>query len=292
MSNKNIKIAYADKNGRLVHISEVARGVNCGCTCPACGSRVVARKGSVRTAHFSHVDRLQCDAAHETVLHLLAKEIIQKSEHIIIPSYNFQKSKKTKFGKKIEHKAKIVPGGNVQIDNVKIEYEGKQQGFVPDIIITSKGRDLLFEVCVSHKVDKSKLKKVRRTNIPMIEIELDPFDITLPRSEVSKIIIDDTKQKKWLFHPRQREAEKVFYDKLKSLIHQSIKDRRAYKKSMQHNDAQISYNHKQFYSSCGFHSASYSSFLDRLIYEFVEKTGRAPTEKEVEGIKRRYKIKT
>ena len=39
-------MACALKEGKLVYIDDVERGLKCGCTCPACGEALIARKGT------------------------------------------------------------------------------------------------------------------------------------------------------------------------------------------------------------------------------------------------------
>ena len=47
-----LRLGYGLKEGKLLHISEVPRGLACGCVCPACGDRLVARQGPLREHHF------------------------------------------------------------------------------------------------------------------------------------------------------------------------------------------------------------------------------------------------
>jgi len=73
-SDGAIKVPYAEKNGRLIHISQVERGLACQCVCPVCKMPVIARKGEKRRHHFSHYSSDACSA--ETVLHHIAKILI------------------------------------------------------------------------------------------------------------------------------------------------------------------------------------------------------------------------
>jgi len=69
-----IKIPYAEKDGFLRHVSQVEKGLACGCVCPVCRTPVIARKGSQKRHHFAHFRGLECNA--ETVLHYLAKRLL------------------------------------------------------------------------------------------------------------------------------------------------------------------------------------------------------------------------
>ena len=68
------KLLYANRSGSLVHISEVERGLACGCSCPACGEGLVARQGEKRQPHFAHQSGSACNP--ETQLHAVAKRIL------------------------------------------------------------------------------------------------------------------------------------------------------------------------------------------------------------------------
>lgn len=56
----NIKIPYALKDGILVHVDSVERGLACGCLCPACNNAVQARQGQRNSHHFSHAGKVNC----------------------------------------------------------------------------------------------------------------------------------------------------------------------------------------------------------------------------------------
>lgn len=47
MKAGTLKIPYAARNGRLVHISEVENGLQPDCTCPACKRPLVARIAAI-----------------------------------------------------------------------------------------------------------------------------------------------------------------------------------------------------------------------------------------------------
>lgn len=71
------KIPYGLFGDKLVHVSEVDRGEDCGCRCVACNALLVARKGSIREHHFSHASN-EAKCAEETVLHRLGKRLLRE----------------------------------------------------------------------------------------------------------------------------------------------------------------------------------------------------------------------
>jgi hypothetical protein len=52
----NNKIPFGLKEGILVHVSDVASGLACGCVCPECNGKLQANKGKSGkgTHYFSH----------------------------------------------------------------------------------------------------------------------------------------------------------------------------------------------------------------------------------------------
>lgn len=69
------KIPFAIKqdSGEMVSVDEVPSGLGCGCKCPSCDGRLVARKGLKNAHHFGHHDKSQegCQYAFETSVRLM-----------------------------------------------------------------------------------------------------------------------------------------------------------------------------------------------------------------------------
>ena len=78
-------IFYALKDNKLIHISNVENGLKCGCICPSCKGKMIAKKGKIKVHHFAHYNK-DCGLAGETALHLKCKEIIEKNKTFWIPS--------------------------------------------------------------------------------------------------------------------------------------------------------------------------------------------------------------
>ena len=79
------KLIYALKDGNIVSIDDVPSGKECGCVCPACGDELIARKGQKRMHHFAHRSNEDCEYGYESSLHLAAKDILSRSEKMVIP---------------------------------------------------------------------------------------------------------------------------------------------------------------------------------------------------------------
>ncbi len=81
----SIPVTFALRGADTVHISEVASGLACGCFCPGCGDRMVARKGPIKIHHFAHEGGSDCAGGLETTLHLAAKALLSKERRIVLP---------------------------------------------------------------------------------------------------------------------------------------------------------------------------------------------------------------
>lgn len=79
------KIPFAIKldTGEMVSVDEVPSGLDCGCKCPSCDGRLVARKGPKNVHHFGHHDKSQegCQYAFETSVRLM---LLDKLDEVIM----------------------------------------------------------------------------------------------------------------------------------------------------------------------------------------------------------------
>jgi hypothetical protein len=193
---------YGLRDGQLQFIRDVDSGLACNCVCAGCGKRLVAKKGRIREHHFAHHEVTYCRGAAESALHLLAKELLAELETFEIPPYVYTLKRKMHGGKPVEHSAIVAKGGTVIVDAVRVEQ--RDDGFIPDIVIESRGKSLIVEVAVTHKVARAKARRLRRRNLPAIEIRLDTGDALRPRAELRDKLQAASDCKVWLFHPDQR----------------------------------------------------------------------------------------
>ncbi len=196
MSPASVKIPYAEKDARLIHVSQVERGLDCRCVCPVCKKHVLARKGGVMRHHFAHHRRGECSP--ETVLHQVGKRLLYKriARHL-----------KRNRPLQIRWNCQYCPGtheGNLLKLARKVEMEKALDGCRPDLVLSGMDGDppAIVEVVVTHEPDRNVLEYCRRHNVAMVcfrvrdgrdllalEVEspLRPFRVGLclnPRCEV------------------------------------------------------------------------------------------------------------
>ena len=204
MANKEQNLIYALKDGKAVHISEVESGLKCGCVCPACGEKLVAKKGDRVAHHFAHYSGHTCEYGFESSLHLAAKDIISKAKKFVIPAVylNFPKSEK--------EKQLLFPSREIFVDDVKLEQ--RYGNIVPDIVLISKGKELFIEIFVTHRIDEVKLEKLKQANISTIEIDLSKQQTSLTSEELSNILLEDNKVKTWKYNAVAKNYLEKFYE--------------------------------------------------------------------------------
>lgn len=199
---------YGLRDGVLWYIADVPSGLSCGCVCARCGKRLVAKKGPIRQHHFAHYEDTDCHGAAESALHRLAKELLAELTSLELPPYIYHRRRKTRGERIVEHRQQVLSHGAAIIGQVSVELHAGD--IIPDLLITTDAGAFIVEVAVTHKVDRTKLRKLRRRNLPAIEIRLHAGDSFLPRDALQRKLQKDLACKSWLFHPEQRHAERIF----------------------------------------------------------------------------------
>lgn len=242
MSKAQLPFAI-DKNGNLVGVDQVARGLACNCTCPSCGDRLIAAQGAVKAWYFAHHGDTDCAAGYESAMHLAVKEIVESEKALLLPGCNVlchpEGERCPTIPSQIFHvgafrKARLVgryeyldwpvsrsiegspcSGGAtsqsklVTFDQVILE---QTEGDIrPDIIGIVGGRRLYIEVAVTHFVDKGKEIKIRARGVSTVEIAVT--QVVGERWTMDKlrdVVLKQTENKIWIYNPRLEElAEAV-----------------------------------------------------------------------------------
>lgn len=180
-----IKIPYAERDGNLIHISQVDSGLACGCICPVCHTPVIARKGAKRRHHFAHQPGAVCNA--ETVLHYIAKNLIyQKLTQALKNGSELPISWKCKFCSD-RHCLNLLK------DVSHIDPEKDLGECQPDLTLFNSGEmpTAIIEIVVSHPPEENVITFGNRKNIPVIIFEFHSAE-DLESLELSEV-----------FHPKQ-----------------------------------------------------------------------------------------
>ena len=188
-----VELLYAlNEEGQLVHVNEVPNGIACRCRCPECGAPLVAKNnGETMAPHFAHASGTVCSGAHESELHLLAKEIISKEKAVMLPCYG-----------------NVYQGGMVRFDEVEVEERNDIASLQPDLcgVVHNKktGKDsrLWIEIMVTHAIGPEKRALIRKNEIACIELNLSQFmSRQVTREELIDFILKNHDGREWTNNP-------------------------------------------------------------------------------------------
>lgn len=197
MPNIPLKLTYALKDGIITHISKVESGLACGCICPACGDKLIARKGTVARHHFAHYSKETCEYGIETALHLAAKEVIASAKEMVIPKVILSFPQGRRSAELIYKSMKI------KID--RVELEKRFDNIIPDIAVYSGKQKFFVEIFVTHAIDEKKLKKIRDMDVSTIEIDLSKFNNLPDEIELMRIVLEDSPPKIWKYNRKEKQ---------------------------------------------------------------------------------------
>lgn len=206
-------------DGRLVPVSQVARGEACDCVCPDCARPFVAHKGDERAHHFQHKaapgQPETCLGYYETALHLLAKQVLREADRLWLPPLE------ARYG---YHRHMLRLGGWVTIGNVRTEV--RVGPIVADAIAEVEDTDLIVEVHVTHRSTADKVQFLRETDRSAIELDLSQARGMAP--EAIEAFILGKAPRHWLHAPGLTEANARLQARIEAaLARQQEADRQA-----------------------------------------------------------------
>lgn len=162
--------------GRMVSVDDVDRGRACGCFCPApgCAAPVLARKGERNRWHFAHADGLICDAAPESALHRLAKEIVACGP-LRLPAY-------------LAAGRVLIPEGEWEVDSAEVEAPMGRLRI--DALARVRGAlaPLAVEIRVAHAVGRTKAEAFRWFGMSALEVDLSKTPRDSARAQVEDAV--------------------------------------------------------------------------------------------------------
>lgn len=193
-------ILYAYHNNELISIYDACKGKKY--LCPACNEELIIRAGPTRQKHFAHKSNSDCKTGYQTVLHLLAKEILEETKEFYVPGI-YMDLPPYCFGKK-----NLIPPKRVPITSVVAEK--RVDDIIPDIIMKAGNKELFVEIYVTHPVDEVKKQKIIDLKTSAIEIDLHNVERLIDKEELKTILIDSVRLKTWIYcEPHERIIKKI-----------------------------------------------------------------------------------
>ncbi len=199
-------LTYGLFEGQLTHISTVKNGLSCGCICPNCKTKLVAKNNAdnIIAPHFAHFEGLECKGAFETALHLLAKEVMLELKRLLTPDfhYDYNRNKKVSFFQK---------GEEIKFDEVLLEQVVHcEKGVIVADAVGRIGEERIYiEFANTHFSSADKIQKLKKLGVATIEISLanQPLD----KESLAKFFLQESQGKYWLSNP---ELDRKYQNKL------------------------------------------------------------------------------
>ncbi len=183
-----------NSQGKMVHVDDVPRGLACGCVCPCCHERLLARHGDVKEhgfAHHSDSRGANLKICYMVSLYKLAEQIIETRKRVHVPSY---------YG--------IFPGKDIEFVEAKTDGRFERDDKQPDVMATSRdGKKYIIEFTFDYKVQHR--QAVDYKNLNCLEINLS--DQTL--ETVERFLLEDDKDRKWLNNQELFDSIEPRYEK-------------------------------------------------------------------------------
>lgn len=219
-----LDFAIDEKTGSLVDIRQVDSGMRCGCICPQCRRRLVARKGPRNRHHFSHHPKDQrtslCSGGAETGLHIAAKQIIARWKSAMTPPLCYSEEGISRFGEIITV-AKSIPGDFYPVERSVLPDEVYWPGdWVPDIVLFGPKGELRIEIKVTHGITGKKLAKIERDAIHTLEFDLAKLrnDQGWNLDSLEHVLRTDPSIVRWAFHPEFADLKAKIHNELSRRI--------------------------------------------------------------------------
>jgi hypothetical protein len=199
-----LELVYGRRpDGTLAHVSETPSGLACECVCPACGRRLVARRGAKTAHHFAHLGQGgACAAAGETNAHIWAKRVLERTRRILLPAIEAEDAGR----KLVSRRASFFA-----FDEVRLEQ--RMGEIVPDVVLRAKTRELIVEVWVTHRCDDLKIAKIRERGLSAIEVDLSRFRACDDEQAVERALLSAA-PRTWIFNPFVESAKQALRQRI------------------------------------------------------------------------------
>ncbi|WP_295751566.1 hypothetical protein [Undibacterium sp.] len=173
-------VKYGQRNGELIHVDEVERGLACDCICTECHRTLIAKKGDVLEHHFAHeADDIICNPSPETLIHSFAKQQVAKLTTLILPGFEVEVD--TEWADRIRHTAHWRAHPYFRLPVISASVEVDLGTVKPDVLCQVGPKPIAVEVYFRHKVDAEKIERFQREHY-LSAVELDLSDLPVHAS--------------------------------------------------------------------------------------------------------------
>lgn len=144
------------------------------------------------------------DAKRETLLHMKAKEILEREGQIYVPGIAVEVETVLPSGV-VLRKTNTKPGRVLFLESVVLE---KNVGQIrPDVVAITKAQDgwpaerLLVEVTVTNAIDDERRARIAEEGFAALEIDIARMGGVVTEAEFRSLVVFEEAGKRWLHHP-------------------------------------------------------------------------------------------
>ena len=184
LSHTNADTTYAldPIKNRMVHVSDVSRGLACNCICPMCKNPMIANKGEHNQHYFSHErkagNQFNAQLCQELTMHMLAEQILRDKKRVMLPNYY-----------------NVLQARQIKFEHIEVEERRDRSDIQPDIVgITADGKRYLIEIKFSHAVDDEKKRKIYSDDLTCLEIDISSQKM----DDLEDFLLNKTYDRKWI----------------------------------------------------------------------------------------------
>lgn len=166
------------------------------------------------------------DEKRETLLHLKAKEILERERRLALPSFLVTDSAVLPDGTTIV-KTQELPREMVALEAVELE---RGMGAIrPDVCAKVSRAEhfpagpLVIEVTVTHGISGERLARIRAQGLAALEIDVSRMGGRVTEAEFAKLVVDEVAAKRWLRHPH----EETLKARVRELLDREVEAARA-----------------------------------------------------------------
>lgn len=223
-----IPFALHTATGELVDVSSVKNGEACGCTCPGCGSTLVARQGPVNNWHFGHKHsasydstKRECEYSFFFSVRAMSKQIFSKAStlQILLPEYRCNLVDMLEFDE-----FDLDDESYDEIDNMGFQVTSESEVVISNIQIETKFNNVLVDVIahigaftlVIYFTHPGRIVPEELRAIDDLHTGVVCFDLTMIRELMwssrgkstpylqllESVLLTRSEGKSWIYHPR------------------------------------------------------------------------------------------